>query len=126
MITLELTPGEIASLSLLEEGEQIEVEYHGLPCFIAYYPDSGNVEIKGRRYSLGFYDPTEWKIKVSKLVTVRVVFHFLHRTSEVRSFKAYHCYVKEAIKNYIRETPELYDCTDYAYSLTDDEGRLIK
>ena len=126
MITLELTPNEICSLSLLEEGETIEVEYHGLPCFIAYYGEAGNVEINGRRYSLGFYDPTEWRIKESKMVNVTVIFHFLNRQSEMRKFRTYHCCVIDAIKRLIKEVPELRDCTDYRYTMTDNQGRLVR
>lgn len=126
MITLELTPTEIEELGRLEDGQTLDVEYNGLPCFIAYYPDYGNVEINGRRYSLGFYDPTEWKIKESKRVTVHIVFHFLHRNTEWRRFKTYRCIVKKAIRQYMRDFPELSECTDYNYTMFDEKGMLVK
>lgn len=126
MITIELTPNEIYRLEHLEDGQTIEVEYHGLPCFIAYYPDYGNIEINGRRYSLGFFDPTEWKIKESKMVTVNVLFHFRDRDSQWWKFRTYRCCVKDAIEKYIREMPQLSDCTDYRYTMTDDKGRLVR
>ena len=126
MITLELTPNEIASLSLLGEGEQIEVEYHGLPCFIVYTGSIGDYEINGRFYCLGFFNPPEWKIKESKPVIVEVHFHFLHEQTKIRRFKTYRCCVKEAIARVIHSVPDLSGCTDYRYTLTDEEGRLVK
>ena len=126
MLTIELTPEKIRRLEQLEEGEQIEAEYKGLPCFIAYYPDCGNVEINGRKYSLGIYDPTEWKIKESPIVIVQILFQFLHRDSIVTRFKTYRCCVRQTIENRIKTSPELWDCTSYSYVLTDEKGRLIK
>lgn len=126
MLTIELTPEKIRRLEQLKDGEQIEAEYKGLPCFIAYYPDYGNVEINGRKYSLGIYDPTEWKIKVSPVVIIQISFHFLHRDSIVTKLKTYRCCVRQTIEKCIKTSPDLWDCTDYHYILTDEEGRIIK
>ena len=120
MITLELTPNEISALEALEEGEQIEVEYRGLPCFIVYAPFYGDVEINRRKYTLGFYNPPEWNIKVSPLVNVTLHVYFDDEGYQVRKFSTYKCAVKRAVRRVLLENfPE---ASSYRYTIADQKG----
>ena len=62
MTTIKLRHWEREALRSLEDGEQLEIEYKGLPCFIVRDRYGGQV-IDGAHYYVGFYNIDEFKIK---------------------------------------------------------------
>ena len=124
MLTIELTPREIAELKTLEEGQAVEADYHGLSCFITYTGEIGDVEIDGRWYVLGFYNPLEWKIRESKIVTVRLYAYFDDKSYDQTSFNCYKCNVRPCVRKVLREIyPEH---VSYRYVVIDEKGRIVK
>lgn len=64
-MTITLTNEQYEKLVNLEEGQQIELTYKGIDCWIE--PNEyGNIEYKGRRYLLNFFCPSEVKLSVKK------------------------------------------------------------
>ena len=124
MITLELTPREIEELEQLEEGCSIEAEYHGLPCFITYTGEIGDMKIGDRNYVLGFFNPTEWRVKESPIVTVTLHVYFDDESYQMTKFRVYKCHVQSALKKCLRDNfPEW---KSYRYTVTDQKGRIVK
>lgn len=127
MITLELTPKQISDMEALEDGEQIEIDYHGLPCFIVYAPSYGDVEINRRKYTLGFFNPPEWEIKESKLVNVE--WFFTQNGVPCGgggTFQCYKCHLRQHIRALSKYVKEHYPMFKYRYVVTDEQGRLVK
>ena len=61
MITLKLREYEMIALDSLEEGEVLETDWHGLPCFIAR-DQYGGMVWNGKHFYLGFYNVDEFKV----------------------------------------------------------------
>ena len=124
MLTIELTPREIAELKTLEEGQAVEADYHGLSCFITYTGEIGDVEIDGRWYILGFYNPPEWKIKESKIVTVRLYVYFDDDAYDQKAFSCYKCNVRSCVRKMLKTNYPEY--SSYRYVVIDEKGRIVK
>lgn len=64
-MTITLTNEQYEELVNLEEGQQIELTYKGIDCWIE--PNEyGNIEYKGRRYLLNFFCPSKVILSVKK------------------------------------------------------------
>lgn len=65
---ITLTQEQYEKLSSLNEGQQIELTYHGIDCWIEVVgeDDYANIEYKGRKYLLNFFCPSEVKMSVKK------------------------------------------------------------
>ena len=63
---ITLTQEQYEELLSLNEGQQIELTYHGVDCWIEVVgeDDYANIEYKGHRFLLNFFCPNEVKMSV--------------------------------------------------------------
>ena len=66
MIKITLTSEQYEELNSLEQGQTLELTYHGIDCWIERVgeDDFSNIDYKGNKYLLNFFCPTEAKMSV--------------------------------------------------------------
>lgn len=65
---ITLTSKQYEGLTSLEQGQTLELTYHGIDCWIekAGEDDCFNIEYKGNKYLLNFFCPTKVKMSVKE------------------------------------------------------------